>query len=88
MTFANSKPNSIEQVLASTKVATTKASTKPSTTRKELQMELNLDSLENLELGEDDTRFHSTFDKEDGYDESIDNEGDGETRLDSRFIKK
>ncbi len=51
-------------------------------------MELNLDSLENLELGEDDTRFHSTFDKEDGYDESIDNEGDGETRLDSRFIKK
>jgi hypothetical protein len=46
VTFANSKPDSIEQVLASTKVATTKASTKPSTTRKELQMELNLDSLE------------------------------------------
>jgi hypothetical protein len=81
------KPNAIEQVLASTKVATRKATTKPSTIRKELQMELNFDSLENLELGEDDTRFHTTSNKEDGCGESKNNEGGGEARLDSRPAK-
>jgi hypothetical protein len=80
--FAIPKPNAIEQVPTSTKVATTKATIMPSTTRKELQMESNLDSLEILELEEDDTRSHSTFDKEDGCDEFINNEGGGEARLD------
>jgi hypothetical protein len=84
----NLKPNAIEQVPASIKVAATKATTKPSTTRKKLQMESNFDSLENLELGKDDTRSHSTPDKEDGCDESTNNEGGGEVRLDSRPTKK
>ncbi len=82
MAFAIPKPNAIEQVPTSTKVATTKATIMPSTTRKELQMESNLDSLEILELEEDDTRSDSTFDKEDGCDEFINNEGGGEARLD------
>lgn len=82
MAFAIPKLNAIEQVPTSTKVATTKATIMPSIARKELQMESNFDSLEVLELGEDDTRSHSTFDKEDGCDESINNEGGGEARLD------
>jgi hypothetical protein len=46
-------------------------------------MESNFNSLEILELGEDDTRSHSTPNKEDGYDESTNNEGGGEVRLNS-----
>jgi hypothetical protein len=62
----NLKPNAIEQIPISIKIATIKATTKPSTTKKKLQMELNLDSLEILELGENDIRSHSTPNKEDG----------------------
>ncbi len=44
--------------------------------------------MEILKLGQNDTRCHSTSNKEDGCDEFIDNEGGGEARLDSWPTKK